>query len=133
MTREIKFRSWDNKNKYFIGNDLLFAFANCALYYQRDKVIELRDGLQNPYLGDKYNELEMDLIYLQYTGLKDINGREIYEGDVVYICGLGNYLVRDIRADYDTLLNAKMENDLGEIIGNIYRNPELLKEEENDK
>lgn len=122
MTRKIKFRAWDNKRRIFVGNDLLFAFANCALYYQRDKVIELRDGLQNPYLADPNNELEMDLIYLQYTGFKDIYGREIYEGDVVYICGLGNYLVRDIRADYDTLL----ENDLGEIIGNIYENPELI-------
>ena len=34
MTREIKFRAWDNKRRYFIGNDLLFAFANCALYYR---------------------------------------------------------------------------------------------------
>ena len=51
MTREIKFRAWDNKRRIFVGNDLLFAFANCALYYQRDKVIELRDGLQNPYFN----------------------------------------------------------------------------------
>ena len=132
MTREIKFRAWDKKNKLFITND--------------DEVKEYMIGLDGKlYRMDFYsgvsgyedgnliwNELK-DIILMQYTGLKDINGREIYEGDVVYVYGLGNYLVRDIRADYDTLLNAKMENDLGEIIGNIYRYPELLKEEENDK
>ena len=143
MTREIKFRAWDNKRGIFIGNDLLFAFANCALYYQRDKVIELRDGLQNPYLGDRNNELEMDLIYLQYTGLKDKNGKEIYEGDVVRIWAdpkdyngyKGHNYIGVVEWD-EFILGFILSDGHGlkdfefiEIVGNIYENPELLNKE----
>ena len=117
MNREIKFRSWDKILKIMSYNPVNAINFNGQFL--------LNDG--------KFHDInKTDYILMQYTGLVDKNGKEIYEGDVVYICGLGNYLVRDIRADYDTLLNAGIENDLGEIIGNIYRNPELLNKEEND-
>ena len=120
MTREIEFRAWDydnNKMIFWTLNDLLVRFGNPEYQFN----VEDRPS----FLFD----------WMQYTGLKDKNGKKIFEGDVIYICGLGNYQVEDIRADYDTLLNARIENDMGEIVGNIYENPKLSggkNEEEND-
>lgn len=116
MTREIEFRAWTDNLK-----------DGGKMYYQREN-----EYFSPTFSPAGYGLLNPSLKIMQYTGFKDKNGKKIYEGDVVYICGLGNYQVKDIRADYDTLLNASVENDIGEIIGDIYQNPELLKEEKND-
>ena len=75
----------------------------------------------------------------QYTGLKDKNGKEIYEGDIVkwvsmYKCASKKSSIDVIRWDEETvcflLLPCIHEPHAAEmeIIGNIYENPELLKE-----
>ena len=72
-------------------------------------------------------------IPLFYTGLKDKNGKEIYEGDILVlkfqngdIC-CNDFVLRNFIEDSYALLGDKY---IKEIIGNIYENPELLKDGE---
>jgi len=100
--REIKFRAWD-------GREIFQAMLTVA-----------PDGIINP--------TSIDL--MQYTGLKDKNGKEIYEGDIIRVYDGENtevyyddgcFLVLGFRAD-----ELYLHEDTCEVVGNIYENPELL-------
>jgi len=118
MNREIKFRAWD---KY--GNRML-------------SVSEVMGSQALVWFTDIQYEL------MQYTGLKDKNGQEIYEGDIVAGEFNGNgareytgYPERGVvqmvkgswvlGSEYGGTLLSNIDN--AERIGNIYENPELVK------
>lgn len=112
-----KFRAWDKDEK------------------------EMRPKKGGFYLGSVNSELiSGDDLIMQYTGLKDKNGKEIYEGDVIeHIQGI--YDRTKIKekvfwndelagfnpfSDYDSDCDIYVEMETVEIIGNIHENPELL-------
>ena len=113
--REIKFRAWDKENKEMVEVELLGK-----------RVLLVKDG--------EWENIE-NFEVMQYTGLKDKNGKEIYEGDIV------NCFRHEGFEFVTTRLGSHgIETQLGfypfievygyaEVIGNIYENPELLEED----
>lgn len=122
--REIKFRVWDTYNKEMLElKELNYEYGEPAI----------RTTMYSNYFGPS------DMILMQYVGLKDKNGKEIYEGDIVQILG-GEYeqgfyewdekvQIKDLIYDGFNLMMtiSQIGNQAIEIIGNIYENPELLK------
>jgi uncharacterized phage protein (TIGR01671 family) len=136
--REIKFRAWDKKKKKwdepvfeaYAGNlhELLITFSGELIKRTMEGTVH-ESVLPNRY------------ILMQYTGLEDKNGKEIYEGDIVrYDEKAEGYTPKYTGKGYEVIWEEKkarftlrcqeiwgMIYKGYEVIGNIYENPELLK------
>ena len=126
MNREIKFRAWhkDLKKMFKIGQITLEKGTWNFEPNDRDFI-----GMSIPY--------QPSFVLMQYTGLHDKNGKEIYEGDIlkVYYKGMSEvgYVEYDNEyCEYKIIINTDKDYfslwksiDL-EKIGNKYDNPELL-------
>jgi len=127
--REIKFRAWD------IVDEVMREVLKIDFDLKVVWLLKYVNGEKRAY------ELEFkDIELMQLTGLHDKNGKGIYEGDRMQI-QQGYYKAlrnRDIELEVVfnhgsfVLKNDKFETPIdttGEVIGNIYENPELLKED----
>lgn len=125
MSRNIKFRAWDDINKkWLMGYEEIGGFS---LVGEAVVCGEWNDVLSRLIKGE-FGEKGESLIIQQYTGLKDRNGKEIYEGDILYT--KENPGLYDVTWDLDSvafLVGGEFwPDEKGLIVGNILQNPELL-------
>ncbi|MCI3922460.1 YopX family protein [Paenibacillus sp. TRM 82003] len=129
--REIKFRVWSKENGFMYEWEDLLGFDG---FKEHMEIAETGDQNHSPMM--------------QYTGLKDKNGKEIYEGDVLHVLELTNKELSSYASpvefiDFGFLVTEPNGTQVPlacfhkssyplfeiEIIGNIYEHPSLLKEE----
>lgn len=118
MKREIKFRAWDTIQKR------MFYAGECK--FSLDLSGGLFDDEMSPPLNVSYR-----FVLMQYTGLEDKNGKEIYEGDIVKRGKLGNLIKAVKWAENSShcgwnIVGSSWRFYQPEVIGNIYENPDLL-------
>jgi len=150
MKREIKFRAWNTEMNHMVFPSLKFGREIWPCTYKRIIKSETKEN------GDTV-ELVLEMVsvdhilqspefeVMQFTGLLDKSGKEIYEGDIVFnhaeegrsnsntiIWNNDSYVIEQLSAQDDEIdgigiyLELYLYNEDIEVIGNIYENPELL-------
>lgn len=113
--REIKFRIWDNRKKI---------------------MIKWEEAIEHPHLGDVFKGHLKDYVLMQATGLKDVQGNEIFEGDIVKYGSdsiaviIWNEFVGCWMISYKNIFDGFASDYLHKykvlIIGNLAQNQDLL-------
>jgi hypothetical protein len=128
--REIKFRAWNKETNKMCDAESLQEM----LHRERNNGIAEGSLKMEQSSIDEANKEYEHLILMQYTGLKDKNGKEIYEGDMLsYKLKQGWEIFFEdghyyMMCDGHSYLLEKIRVQISEVIGNIYENPEFLKE-----
>lgn len=128
----IKFRAWNGYRKMMA--DYVSALQNGDTQGTPSSVNVIVNG-ENETWDIKNDRVEL----LQFTGLKDVNGRDIYEGDILKTkAGLIQIVEQGIlETDREDIISGFYANNLSddkphtfsyddEVIGNVHENPELL-------
>lgn len=142
MSREIKFRAWDK-----IQKEMLFSSTGEYPDFRSDTqhIKIVHDGVlfadapdMGYYGGGDWSYLDGEFEIMEYTGLKDKNGREIYEGDLLKDdAGIGEvewvqehcaFMIFTREPSFYYHMESDGQLKVSEVIGNIYENPELLHE-----
>lgn len=125
--REIKFRCWDKENKEMLDVEYLH-WDDCT------REFSIRTTMYSDYFGPS------DMILMQYVGLKDKNGKEIYEGDIVKGTFYGfpmpeyDYIFQIYWDEKEKGFMANyFEPSECEVIGNVWEDSDLLNDSKNTK
>jgi uncharacterized phage protein (TIGR01671 family) len=123
MPRDIKFRGISKNTGKWIYGDLSKKHGNDGFYYTIETLLGEFSIVETESVGE-------------YTGLKDKNGKEIYEGDILYELSFdGDAILCEVVFSNCAFMLKEWEiidsflydsaKDM-EVIGNVYENPELL-------
>jgi len=138
--REIKFRAWDKNDKRIFIDPQMIDFYNKKIGYMQYQTEYMPDTSYSIPVG--FEEFEYSEL-MEWTGLYDKNGEDIYEGDIIFESfGEKYYKVIFENGSFKAEFNGDFDEysfDLidvvaqgCEIVGNIYENPELIKEWDNE-
>jgi len=128
MENRIKFKVWNNYTKRFESKGYLTSSSEADKSYLLAGVMEFEQN------EDEFGDDGENVQFLQFIGIKDKNGKDIFEGDIIKtINDNWGVVVRKDHAFEVTVSETQSSLYMAEwmaqseVIGNIYENPELLK------